>query len=130
MLVVVHVDDFLMLRKSGDLKSLVADDLQLVHEVTGPCEIAESKFLGRTIRLKPDGIAWDGDSCHSTTFISKLKNEFCSVIRESVSRKKVGFRSVSTTGVKESGFRHGGTICTQTSEIDIGRSPLEIVCSC
>ena len=87
-------------------------------------ENAEMKFLERTIRFKSNGIEWEGDTRHSTTFISLVKKEFCSVIKGSVPKKQVGLRSASTLSGNRSGFTE------QTSELDICQRPPGMGCSC
>ena len=55
-------------RQASVAPSLVEDLLQSGCEVASqmlcPVENAELKFLGRTVRLKSDGIEWEGDTLY------------------------------------------------------------------
>ena len=109
LLVVAHSDNFLVPRKPGDLESLVDDLLQSVtRQMVDLGENTEFKFLGRTISRKSDGLEWEGDTRHSTTFNSKLNWS-----------SAVSSRKRPHAGCQEIRLQHGGTIRTQTSDIDI-----------
>ena len=45
----------------------------------GKEDVAELKFLGRTIRLVEGGIEWEGDGRHAQAYIDKLLAEFSDV---------------------------------------------------
>ena len=69
MIIVAHVDDFLVLGPRDGLFSLLAG-LQKDYECTGivlGCEqgdVQSFKFLSRTITLTDQGIEWEGDKKH------------------------------------------------------------------
>ena len=81
MMIVAHVDDFLVLGTDIELRDLLRG-LQQEFEGGGKilgygtgCQV-ELKFLGRTIKLTPAGIEWEGDQKHAQAFIEKLTAEF------------------------------------------------------
>ena len=66
MLIVAHVDDFLVLGRREELASLrdglKSEGYDCSGDILGPDpgDVSELKFLGRTIRLTADGIEWQG----------------------------------------------------------------------
>ena len=100
MIIVAHVDDFLVLGTKSQLEELIAG-LQSEYECSGQilgydadCT-TELKFLGRTITLTPSVIAWEGDRRHAESFLKKLTEEFA----ESTD-KKSHWSGSRTPGVK------------------------------
>ena len=78
MLIVAHVDDFLVLGRRADLVDLRGALQQNGYECTGsvlgngPEDASELKFLGRMISLREDGVEWRGDDKHVTAYLEKL----------------------------------------------------------
>ena len=104
MLIVAHVDDFLVLGTHGQLVSLVSDLKSGGYECSGQIlgdgeeEVREIKFLGRTISLEDGGITWKGDGRHVTSFISQLLKDFSATSSELSSEG--GMKGIKTPGVK------------------------------
>ena len=80
-LIVAHVDDFLVLGRRSDLISLRDGLADEEHEGTGAilghdeCDVLELQFLGRTIRLTDEGLEWSGDDKHPKAYLQKLVAE-------------------------------------------------------
>ena len=98
-LVVAHVDDFLVLGTESQLNYFL-QDLQSEYECSGQvlgygekC-VQVLKFLGRTITLTADGIEWEGDRRHVGSFMEKLSEEF------GPADKECEWRGAPTPGVK------------------------------
>ena len=79
-IIVAHADDVLVLGTNSQLQDLLRD-LQKEYECSGQllgydedCT-RELKFLGRTITLTDEGIAWEGDKRHAESFLKKLTEE-------------------------------------------------------
>ena len=100
--IVAHVDDFLVLGTEMQLRELIAS-LQAEYECTGRIlgrgkdVQPELKFLGRTITLEQNGIAWEGNKRHVKSFFEKLSEEFMDVEEGKKSRLK----GAKTPGVKQ-----------------------------
>ena len=67
--VVAHVDDFLVLGSVSNLLQLKKDlrqDFEVDGEVLGPDpgQVADVKFLGRSIRWNKNGLEWESDQKH------------------------------------------------------------------
>ena len=67
--VVTHVDDFLVAGEHDDiiwLRDEMAQKYELKVQIAGwePGDEKELSFLGRTIRLGPDGVTMEGDDKH------------------------------------------------------------------
>ena len=103
MLIVAHVDDFLVLGRREELVSLrdglKSEGYDCSGDILGPGpgDVSELKFLGRTIRLTADGIEWEADKRHATAFIEKLIQEFGP---DEVEYKGRQLSGVKTPGVK------------------------------
>ena len=103
MLIVAHVDDFLVLGRREELVSLrdglKSEGYDCSGDILGPGpgDVSELKFLGRTIRLTADGIEWEADKRHATAFIEKLLQEFGP---DEVEYKGRQLSGVKTPGVK------------------------------
>ena len=81
MMIVAHVDDFLVLGKESELRDLLKG-LQKDYECDGQilgyssnCH-SELKFLGRQIRLTNEGLEWEGDPKHAKAFVDKMTELF------------------------------------------------------
>ena len=100
--IVAHVDDFLVLGTEKQLLELIAS-LQVDYECTGQLLghgdglQPELTFLGRTITLEKNGIAWEGDKRHVKSFLEKLGEEFMDV--EDGNRCRL--QGAKTPGVKQ-----------------------------
>ena len=99
--IVAHVDDFLVLGTEKQLRELIAS-LQEEYECTGQLLghgeglQPELKFLGRTITLEKERIAWEGDKRHVKSFQEKLEEEFMDV----EDGKRGRMKGAKTQGVK------------------------------
>ena len=106
MLIVAHVDDFLVsgtrIELTNFLKGLQNGGFECTGLILGDGQedVQELKFLGRTIRLVEGGLEWEGDSKHVAGYLDKLNSDFSDVepgmhvVRGSV------LRGVRTPGVK------------------------------
>ena len=78
-LIVAHVDDFLVYGGGAELRNLIKDlqrDFEVNGQIVGPDaeagEVDTIRFLGRSIRYTESGLEWEGDEKHVTAFLSKL----------------------------------------------------------
>ena len=116
MMIVAHVDDFLVLGSKRQLMQLL-EGLQGVYECSGQIlgyddeDVQELEFLGRTIRLADRGLEWECGSKHVPAFLDKLQSEFGSR-NDQLESQSEGFKGVKTPGVK------------RTSEEEEDRIPL------
>ena len=106
MLVVAHVDDFLVLGSKLNLSAFL-QGLQAEFECTGQVlgygdgELQSLKFLGRSIRLVDDGLEWEGDPRHAQQFVDKLLEDFgTSDAASGESSGRAEFKGSKTPGVK------------------------------
>ena len=79
--IVAHVDDFLVQGTVSELRMLLSDlqrDYECTGQILGNGEGCQDvlKFLGRTIRLTPAGLEWEGDQKHAAVFIEKMTEVF------------------------------------------------------
>ena len=100
MLIVAHVDDFLVLGTKPELKGFLVG-LQKDFECTGDIlgyddsDVQVLKFLGRTITLTKDGLEWEGDKKHVPQFLAKLKEDFGNI------EQSKEMKGAKTPGVKK-----------------------------
>lgn len=103
MMIVAHVDDFLIYGTTQELEELLRD-LQQGYECSGQIlgegvgQVQELKFLGRRINLTSSGLEWQGDPKHAREFLDKLQAGFAGGGGDNVGK----FREVATPGVKAS----------------------------
>ena len=101
MLVVAHVDDFLVLGAKKELQEfllgLQADGFECSGIILGEevDDVQVLKFLGRKISMVNGGLEWEGDARHVTSYLDKLKLEF-----SDTGPLTSCMRAVKTPGVK------------------------------
>ena len=80
MLVVTHVDDFLVSGNRSDLKwlhQMIEKEFEIKGEILGnrPGESRDASFLGRTIRLTPEGYEYESDPKHVKILLQEWNME-------------------------------------------------------
>ena len=83
--VVTHVDDFLVAGEQNDLQWLhdqMAQKYELKVQVAGwgHGDQKELSFLGRTIKLGPDGVTMEGDDKHVQRLLEEWDMKSCSPV--------------------------------------------------
>ena len=111
MLIVAHVDDFLVLGSHMELQQLLKG-LQKDYECTGQIlgiengDVQQLKFLGRTITLTDEGLEWEGDRKHVLAYLDKLNADFSSMAGGEVEFEALrGGKSRDLKGVKTPGVK-------------------------